>query len=882
MRAWDLEAARLRPFEVWRRHGLPGGARPVVWGALSLLLLVVPALTQRGSVLAGLAPDVRLGAHALPLVEVGGSVSYTVDLSNWGFGEAHPVLVTHTLPEGFSYQGGSTEVSLGGDIVSLDDPVVEGRSLTWGPFTMPGAVGRFDNHYGIHTFVQDLCVESYVDFQLDKALDLAGVGGHVTQLFYPVTVTTNGPDPCWVYFVEAAYDRTLVPIVRLQGEWGGDFWIKPERDGPGDYTSIAEAFKRVVKSLPRRDGHTLYVQVWNEPDVSLEWSGEANASEYGHFFVDVAQAIHSIGDPRIKVLNGALTPGNSSFTRQLTGVPLFAQSFDLWASHCYPYNHPPEYNIHAGTARYPRYAIDCYLLELQALDTYGGRRGVKVMLTETGYSLYDRTFRFEGYPAITEDNRAYYMKRAFRDFWATWPEVVGVTPFELVDPYSTWRPWDWIYPGTDQPHKQYSVVKAVPKPEPLSVQPSDLVISFAAQAAPLPGTYRSDVAATVDGANVSPLLGVAPVMVVDELRIQYLPLGANGGQGAEVGMEVEVSAEPITSVEHLLDMLELLPPAPEPVQPGRVEYLSSAAPTVAAMEILARIELGPDPQAIALDPSRDRAYVTLGEGVLATLDTHADQLVCTVPVGRDPQGVAVNASTGSVYVANQGDGTVSEVTGAGCGGVATIAGLTEPVGLVVDEQANRIFVSDSEAGHVVVLNGDNRRIVGRVPVGSHPESLAFDQVSGLLYVANAGDGTLSVIRVGDLSVVSTIKISQGPLLGLAADAAAGRAYVVHLGPPPSRQIAVVDGRSGEVTVSLAGSRDRQLGDTYTIAVDEGRELLYVADGQELLVLETRGWALSGSTPVDAVTYNHGLAVDPARARVYLLDSLRGELVILGS
>jgi serine/threonine-protein kinase len=208
--------------------------------------------------------------------------------------------------------------------------------------------------------------------------------------------------------------------------------------------------------------------------------------------------------------------------------------------------------------------------------------------------------------------------------------------------------------------------------------------------------------------------------------------------------------------------------------------------------------------------------------------------------------------------------------------------MTGPVGLVVDEQANRIFVSDSEEGHVVVLDGDNRSIVGRVLVGSHPEGLAFDQVLGLLYVANAGDGTLSVIRVADLSVVSTIKISQGPLLGLAADTATGRAYVVHLGPPPSRQIAVVDGLSGEVTVAVAGSRDRHLGDAYTVAVDEERELLYVAGGQELLVLETRDWGLRGSTPVDAVTYNHGLAVDPARARVYLLDSLRGELVILGS
>ena len=390
-----LRVARFCPSEVWSSHCLPRAARSVVWVALLLLALVSPTLTQRGGVLAGLEPEVRLEAHAISLAEVGGSVSYTLELSNWGFGEATGILITHTLPEGFSYQVGSTEVSAGGNTVSLDDPVVAGQDLAWGPFTLPGAVGSFDNHYGIHTFVQDLCLESYVDFQLDKALDLGGVGAHVTQLFYPVTVATQGPDPCWAYFVEAAYDRTLVPIVRLQGEWGGDFWIKPERDGPGNYNSIARAFKRVVKGLPRRDGHLLYVQIWNEPDVPLEWSGEVSAMEYGHFFVDVARAIHNIGDSRIKVLNGALTPGNASFTRQLTGVPQFTESFDLWASHCYPYNHPPGYNIHAGTARYPQYAIDCYLLELRALATYGGRRGVKVLLTETGYRLHDRTFRFE-------------------------------------------------------------------------------------------------------------------------------------------------------------------------------------------------------------------------------------------------------------------------------------------------------------------------------------------------------------------------------------------------------------------------------------------------------------------------------------------------------
>ena len=108
-----------------------------------------------------------------------------------------------------------------------------------------------------------------------------------------------------------------------------------------------------------------------------------------------------------------------------------------------------------------------------------------------------------------------------------------------------------------------------------------------------------------------------------------------------------------------------------------------------------------------------------------------------------------------------------------------------------------------------------------------------------------------------------------------------QACAVHLGPAPRRQISVVDGRSGEVMVSLVGDREHHLSDLYAVAVDEERGRLYVASGQDLLVVDTEGWSVVSATPVDAVTYSSGLAVDPSGERVYLLDSVRGELVILG-
>jgi DNA-binding beta-propeller fold protein YncE len=149
-------------------------------------------------------------------------------------------------------------------------------------------------------------------------------------------------------------------------------------------------------------------------------------------------------------------------------------------------------------------------------------------------------------------------------------------------------------------------------------------------------------------------------------------------------------------------------------------------------------------------------------------------------------------------------------------------------------------------------------------------------------VANAGDGTLSVIDGESLEVVSTFRVATGPLVGLAFDEATGRAYVVHLGPPPRREITAIDGTSGELGVTLSGNRDRPLVDVQAVAVDPEGGTLYVGGGGELLAVDTEEWALMGVTRVGGVTGSFGLATDPASERVYLLDSVHGELVILGA
>ncbi|MBC7233254.1 MAG: DUF11 domain-containing protein [Chloroflexi bacterium] len=476
--------------------------------AIWLLLLALPGWGKAAS-----GPQLALSKVVSPsTVVAGGRVTYIITLTNAGNEAAEGITIRDTLPSGFAYLPGTSRITVNGVTVSTADPNISGRTLTWSKpspgFHLPS--GRSGSFYGIHTFVQSRwnpCDHGYIDYQLDRARELMGAGGYVTQLCDWIDTSWQGPLDCWKYFVNKAYDRGLTPVVRLAGASTPQFWIKPTPDPDESYSSWARAFSKVVEGLPKRDGYYLYVQIWNEPNLDFEWEGRANPAEYGRFFVDTANAIRALGDPHVVILNAPLSPGGNYYyldylRAMLTSVPASLWAFDVWATHPYPGNRPPSYNIHDGTASDNWAAIDLYQRELEILAQHG-RSGVKVLLTETGYELYN-TYDVL-YPSINESNRADYILRAFRDYWSKWPEVIGVCPYELVDPQGIWWKWDWIG------RQQYDAVRAMDKSyAPVS---SVMRITFQATAASSAGTYYNDVAVTASNAPPLSLTRVAPVSV---------------------------------------------------------------------------------------------------------------------------------------------------------------------------------------------------------------------------------------------------------------------------------------------------------------------------------------------------------------------------------
>ncbi len=492
--------------------------------SLILALLVVAPLPETAA-----GPRTQSGAEHLAAAQLtvsksvqpgtvtaSGTVTYVITVTNPSGEAATGVTVKDTLPSGFSYRTGTSRVTVNGVTVSTANPSISGRVLTWSGLRLPS--GRSDSYYGIHTFVQRKSGDSaYITYQLGKSQELMGSGAYVTQLLDWVDTSWPGP-PDWIRdFVNKAYDRGLTPVIRLAcGK--GQYWYKPEPDADGSYTTWAATVQRVVAGLPRRDGRTLYIQLWNEPNLHEEWSGQANATEYGRFLVAAYAAIRAIGDGRIVVLNGPLSPGATGalgigyldYLDDMLDVSGAINAFDVWASHPYPNNHPPEYNLHDGTAPSGTNAtIDLYQQELQVLANHG-RSGVKVLLTETGYALGQADFAYEGYAPINEANRASYIQSAFGTYWRQWPEVIGVCPYELVDPDEQWLTWDWLWDdGTT--HQQYDAVKAMAKSyTPVS---SVLKITFRVTAASSAGTFRNDVSVSAANASTVSASQVAPVTV---------------------------------------------------------------------------------------------------------------------------------------------------------------------------------------------------------------------------------------------------------------------------------------------------------------------------------------------------------------------------------
>ncbi len=189
------------------------------------------------------------------------------------------------------------------------------------------------------------------------------------------------------------------------------------------------------------------------------------------------------------------------------------------------------------------------------------------------------------------------------------------------------------------------------------------------------------------------------------------------------------------------------------------------------------VNVGPGPFGLALDPENDTLYVTnSGANTVSMLDTSScnaiDPTGCSRPpltaqVGNFPAFPAVDEATGTIYVPNITDGTVSVIDGATCN-AATVTGCTRTATVTAGSQATEAAIDDRT--HTVYINNFNDGTMSMidittcsardmacdqapttVPVGPDPAAVVVDHASDTLYVQDGptGDGSLGSVAMFD-------------------------------------------------------------------------------------------------------------------------------------
>jgi YVTN family beta-propeller protein len=151
----------------------------------------------------------------------------------------------------------------------------------------------------------------------------------------------------------------------------------------------------------------------------------------------------------------------------------------------------------------------------------------------------------------------------------------------------------------------------------------------------------------------------------------------------------------------------------------------------------------------------------------------------TVCVGINPVAIVQQAAGGYVYVANQGDSTVSVFNPVSLSVSNTITqagGLHQnPVAMVGSPDGAYIFVvcqgNGSSPGSLDIINTATNTIGGSVPLGISPTAIYLDTFLNRLYVPNTGDNTVTVLNTADISLgvtppiptLATVKVGSNPV-----------------------------------------------------------------------------------------------------------------------
>ena len=217
----------------------------------------------------------------------------------------------------------------------------------------------------------------------------------------------------------------------------------------------------------------------------------------------------------------------------------------------------------------------------------------------------------------------------------------------------------------------------------------------------------------------------------------------------------------------------------------------NATITSGCRQVHATVKIGTGPAGVVVDQSTDTVYAATvapnGTEAVSVIDGGTCNATTTSGCGRKPPSVtvgrgsanynvafAIDQATGTLYVANWTDNTLSMIDKATCNATFT-SGCAQtphvarvgsgPDGVALNAATHTLYVSnvnddtvsvlDAASCNATVTSGCGPRSSRLLRTGASPRWVTVDQATHTVYVPNGDDGTMSLLNGGVCSATVT-------------------------------------------------------------------------------------------------------------------------------
>src|SRR5215475_1780316 len=222
------------------------------------------------------------------------------------------------------------------------------------------------------------------------------------------------------------------------------------------------------------------------------------------------------------------------------------------------------------------------------------------------------------------------------------------------------------------------------------------------------------------------------------------------------------------------------------------------------------------------DDDDDKKADKSADGI-AVVDIGQKKLLKKIQVGSDPEQLALSADGTRLYVSNEDVGTAS-VVNIGTGKVEHIIPVSrEPEGVTTSPDGKFFYVTCETEGEIFAIGTGNYKAITHFNVGGRPRSADFLPNGSRAFIPSESAGQLHIIDSVDHKLLKTIELPKGSRPMCVKAAADGKK--VYLSTGRAGTVDVLDTSKEEVNNAIkVGTRP------WGIAISPDGKVLFSANG----------------------------------------------------